>query len=78
MQLGPPPAPPEPDYATCQEPEVGDIGGFGDVQAFESHEKTCGERATEFCQTCGKNLCNSHFDLMHREHDRSSAQATNL
>jgi hypothetical protein len=57
-----------PDFRTCEEPEVGDIGGFGDVAAFESHEKQCGERATEFCGTCGKNLCSSHYELMHREH----------
>jgi hypothetical protein len=57
-----------PDFKTCEEPEVGDIGGFGDVAAFESHEKQCGERATEFCGTCGKNLCSSHYELMHREH----------
>jgi hypothetical protein len=57
-----------PSFKTCQEPEVGDIGGFGDVDAFESHEKLCGEKATEFCGTCGKNLCSSHYELMHREH----------
>jgi hypothetical protein len=57
-----------PDFKTCEEPEVGDIGGFGDVAAFESHEKQCGEKATEFCGTCGKNLCTSHYELMHKEH----------
>lgn len=57
-----------PDFKTCEEPEVGDIGGFGDVAAFESHEKLCGEKATEFCGTCGKNLCSSHYELMHKEH----------
>jgi hypothetical protein len=58
-----------PDFKTCEEPEVGDIGGFGDVAAFESHEKQCGEKATEFCATCNKNLCSSHYELMHREHN---------
>src|SRR5215471_12933650 len=56
---------------TCQEVEVGDIGGFGSTQELESHEKRCSETATEFCSHCGKNLCRNHFDLMHRDHDNT-------
>ena len=65
-----------PGFETCEEPEVGDIGGFGDVDAFESHEKLCGEKATEFCGTCGKNLCSSHYELLHRDHDASGHHVT--
>ena len=65
-----------PDFKTCEEPEVGDIGGFGDVDAFESHEKQCGEKATEFCATCNKNLCGSHYELMHREHNAGGQHLT--
>lgn len=71
-----PPAPSIPGFKTCEEPEVGDIGGFGDVDAFESHEKLCGEKATEFCGTCGKNLCSSHYELLHRDHDASGHHVT--
>src|SRR5437879_2649465 len=65
-----------PGFKTCEEPEVGDIGGFGDVDAFESHEKLCGEKATEFCGTCAKNLCSSHYELLHRDHDSSGHHLT--
>ena len=65
-----------PGFETCEEPEVGDIGGFGDVDAFESHEKLCGEKATEFCGTCGKNLCSSHYELLHRDHDAGGRHVT--
>jgi hypothetical protein len=54
---------------TCQEVEVGDIGGFGSSKELEEHEKRCNESATEFCKHCGKNLCRNHYDLMHRDHD---------
>lgn len=72
----PPPTPSIPGFKTCEEPEVGDIGGFGDVDAFESHEKLCGEKATEFCGTCTKNLCSSHYELLHRDHDASGHHVT--
>src|SRR5438128_10103949 len=65
-----------PGFKTCEEPEVGDIGGFGDVDAFESHEKLCGEKATEFCGACGKNLCSSHYELLHRDHDAGGRHVT--
>src|SRR5713226_3956769 len=60
-----------PALKTCQEVEVGDIGGFGSPEELEEHEKRCSEPATEFCSNCGKNLCRNHFDLIHRDHDTS-------
>ena len=57
---------------TCQELEVGDIGGFGSTEELEEHERRCSEQATEFCASCGKNLCHNHYDLLHRDHDHSS------
>ncbi|HZD12866.1 MAG TPA: hypothetical protein VE177_05035 [Candidatus Binatus sp.] len=64
-----PPPVTTPPFKTCAEPEVGDIGGFGDVDAFESHERLCGEKATEYCPTCSRNLCTSHYELLHRDHN---------
>lgn len=58
-----------PALKTCQEVEVGDIGGFGSPDELEEHEKRCSEPATEFCTNCGKNLCRNHYDLIHRDHD---------
>src|SRR2546422_5908520 len=60
-----------PALKTCQEVEVGDIGGFGSPDELEEHEKRCSEPATEFCTNCGKNLCRNHYDLIHRDHDSS-------
>ena len=60
-----------PSLKTCQEVEVGDIGGFGSPDELEEHEKRCSESATEFCTNCGKNLCRNHYDLIHRDHDTS-------
>ena len=56
---------------TCQEMEVGDIGGFGSPEELEEHQKRCSEPATEFCTNCGRNLCRNHYDMIHRDHDRS-------
>jgi len=64
-----------PALKTCQEVEVGDIGGFGSPDELEEHEKRCSEPATEFCTNCGKNLCRNHFDLIHRDHDTSGHTA---
>jgi len=61
-----------PSLKTCQEVEVGDIGGFGSPDELEEHEKRCSEPASEFCTNCGKNLCRNHYDLIHRDHDSSS------
>ena len=60
-----------PALKTCQEVEIGDIGGFGSPEELEEHEKRCSEPATEFCSNCGKNLCRNHYDLIHRDHDTS-------
>src|SRR5438093_8898870 len=60
-----------PALKTCQEVEVGDIGGFGSTDELEEHEKRCSEAATEFCTNCGKSLCRNHYDLIHAEHDTS-------
>src|SRR5882672_3100071 len=60
-----------PALKTCQEVEIGDIGGFGSPEELEEHEKRCSEPATEFCSNCGKNLCLNHYDLIHRDHDTS-------
>ena len=59
----------KPALKTCQEVEVGDIGGFGSPDELEEHEKRCNEPATEFCNNCGRNLCRNHYDLIHRDHD---------
>jgi CCR4-NOT transcriptional regulation complex NOT5 subunit len=64
-----------PALKTCQEVEVGDIGGFGSPDELEEHEKHCSEPATEFCSNCAKNLCRNHYDLIHRDHD-TSGQST--
>ncbi len=53
----------------CEEVEVGDVGGFGSTEELEAHEKRCGQEAAEFCHVCGRNLCVSHFELLHRDHD---------
>jgi hypothetical protein len=61
---------------TCQEVEVGDIGGFGSSDELEEHEKRCSEPGTEFCTNCGRTLCHSHYDLLHRDHDRPLGHST--
>ncbi len=58
-----------PTVKKCEELEVGDIGNFGSPDELEEHEKRCSEPATQFCHTCGRNLCGSHYDLLHRDHD---------
>ncbi len=61
---------------TCQELEVGDIGGFGSPEELEEHQKRCSEPATEFCGNCGRNLCRNHYEMLHRDHDRMSEHST--
>ena len=60
----------------CEEVEIGDVGGFGDTEELEAHEKRCGQEATEFCHSCGRNLCTSHYELLHRDHDTSGSHNT--
>ncbi|HYY92674.1 MAG TPA: hypothetical protein VE955_11870 [Candidatus Dormibacteraeota bacterium] len=61
---------------SCQEVEVGDIGGFGSTRELEEHQKRCSEPATEFCSNCGRSLCRNHYDMIHRDHDGLSRHST--
>src|SRR3989442_9302004 len=54
-----------PGFKTCEEPEVGDIGGFGGVDAFEPHRKLCGEKGTLVCGACAKNPCSRPSLILH-------------
>jgi hypothetical protein len=63
-----------PTLKKCEELEVGDIGNFGSSDELEEHEKRCSEPATQFCHTCGRNLCGSHYDLLHRDHDDTAGK----
>ncbi len=54
---------------TCEEVEIGDIGGFGSIEELESHENRCTQPATELCNACSKKLCGTHYELLHRDHD---------
>ena len=59
-----------PAFKTCEEIEVGDIGGFGITSEERMERETrCTQRATQFCTSCAKNLCNTHYDLLHKDHD---------
>jgi len=60
---------------TCEELEVGDIGGFGSPEELEAHERRCGREATEFCNTCARNLCGNHYELLHRDHDATGGHS---
>ena len=58
------------DFKTCEEVEVGDIGGFGiTTEERMERETRCIQRATQFCKSCMRNLCNTHYDLLHKDHD---------
>ncbi len=59
-----------PDFKTCEEIEVGDIGGFGVTSEERMERETrCTQRATQFCKSCSRNLCNTHYELLHKDHD---------
>ncbi|OLD14466.1 MAG: hypothetical protein AUI50_03875 [Crenarchaeota archaeon 13_1_40CM_2_52_14] len=59
-----------PDFKTCEEVEVGDIGGFGITSEERMERETrCSQRATQFCTSCARNLCDTHYDLLHKDHD---------
>jgi hypothetical protein len=59
-----------PDFKLCEEVEVGDIGGFGVTNEERMERETrCTQRATQFCKNCARNLCNTHYDLLHKDHD---------
>ena len=58
---------------TCEEVETGGFGSFDEHMATNNR---CTERATEFCNSCAKNLCSVHFDALHRGHDTFNSQST--
>jgi hypothetical protein len=58
-----------PKIKACEEVEIGDIGGFGSTEELESHENRCSQPATKLCAACGRNLCGTHYELLHRDHD---------
>src|SRR3989442_11143237 len=59
-----------PDFKTCEEIEVGDIGGFGITNEERMERGTrCTQHETQFCTSCAKKLCNTHLDLLHKDHD---------
>lgn len=58
------------DFKTCEEVEVGDIGGFGITSEERMERETrCPQRATQFCTNCQRNVCNTHYELLHKDHD---------
>src|SRR6266700_2279079 len=58
---------------TCEEMETGGFGSFDETMATSNR---CTERATEFCNSCGKTLCGVHYDALHRGHESFSGQST--
>jgi hypothetical protein len=49
---------------------VGDIGGFGITSEERMERETrCSQRATQFCTRCQRNLCNTHYELLHKDHE---------
>src|SRR2546422_2597036 len=58
---------------TCEEMETGGFGSFDETMATSNR---CTERATEFCNSCGKSLCGVHYDALHRGHESFSGQST--
>jgi hypothetical protein len=58
---------------TCEEIETGGFGGFDETMATSNR---CIERATEFCNSCAKNLCGVHYDALHRGHDGFTSQTS--
>jgi len=58
---------------TCEEIETGGFGGFDETMATSNR---CTERATDFCNSCAKNLCSVHYDALHRGHDEFNSQTS--
>jgi hypothetical protein len=58
---------------TCEEIETGGFGAFDET--METNNR-CTEWATEFCNSCAKNLCGVHYDALHRGHDNFTIQNT--
>jgi len=67
-----------PGVNTCEEVEVGDIGGFGSIEELESHENRCTQPATELCNACARKLCGTHYELLHRDHDSANKQESSI
>jgi len=65
----------DPNVRTCEEVEIGDIGGFGSTEELEAHEERCTQPVTTSCATCSKNLCSTHYEFLHRDHDTSSQKS---
>src|SRR5256886_15224344 len=64
-----------PDFKICEEVEVGDIGGFGITSEERMERETrCSQRATQFCTSCARNVCNAHYELLHKDHDNTVRQ----
>src|SRR6267378_189839 len=58
------------DFKICEEVEVGDIGGFGITSEERMERETrCSQRAIQFCTRCQRNLCNTHYELLHKDHE---------
>src|SRR5438093_13019987 len=56
------------DFKTCEEVEVGDIGGFGITSEERMERETrCSQRETQFCKSCVRNLCITHYDLLDKD-----------
>src|SRR3989442_4164976 len=51
-----------PAVKTCQEVEIGDIGGFRSPDDLEEHEKRCSEPATKSCTHFGTDHCLNHYN----------------
>jgi hypothetical protein len=67
VRVKPPPS--DVKIKACEELEIGDIGGFGSIEELESHENRCSQPATQLCTACRRNLCGTHYELLHRDHD---------
>src|SRR5438094_10168877 len=58
------------DFKTCEEVEVGDIGRSGITSEERMERETpCPQRATQFCKSGVRHLCNTHYKLLHKDHD---------
>src|SRR2546428_5367703 len=59
-----------PDFKTCEEVEVGDIGGVGiTTEERKGRGTRCTPRATQPCKSWMRELCYNHYDLLHNDHD---------
>src|SRR3989442_9383923 len=55
-----------PDFKTCEEVEVGDIGGlWNTTDERKERETPCTHPATQPCKTCMRKPCNNPHHLLH-------------